>query len=339
MSLPHFTISSARIRLTLTYLVIIMTLTLGFSAVFYNQSIAEAEQNLQRQQQGLQDYLYFTSPETVAGIADAQLTNFRGSLLKRLAILNAGMLTLGTIVSYVLARRSLRPLEEALAAQSRFTSDAAHELRTPLTAIKTETEVALRGRKLDSTEARAVLRSNLEEANKLEILTNALLRLARSSEKIDKSNWQDYKLGDILDAARARLADKARQRHVSIKLPRTGAVVHGDPDQLIELFVPLVGNAVKYSPDKSPVVVKVRPGDGKVRVDVIDRGIGIAEVDLPHIFERFYRADPSRNKTRADGYGLGLPLAQAIAAAHGGKIIVKSKYGQGSTFTVELPVV
>lgn len=328
---------SARTRLALTYVAIIMVLTFGFSAVFYQQSITEARGNLVRQQQSLRDYLYFTNPQQVARIQDAQLKTFRRNLVKRLVVLHLGMLSLGVPLSYLLARRSLRPLEETLEAQSRFTSDAAHELRTPLTAMKLENELALRAKKLTSTEARDVMKSNLEEITKLQTLTDALLRLAKSEHVADSAYWQDYALQDILDTAIARLADKAKARKTIVHMPQTKAVVHGDPDQLIELFVPLIGNAIKYSPESSEVSVKVITKNDYVYVDVIDKGIGIAEIDLPHIFERFYRADQSRNKTKADGYGLGLSLAETIAVAHRGKISVTSTYGKGSTFRVELP--
>jgi two-component system sensor histidine kinase CiaH len=314
-----------------------MALTLAFSAVFYQQSISEAKGNLVRQQQGLRDYLYFTNPDQVAQIQDTQLKMFERNLLKRLAALNLGMLVLGAAVSYLLARRSLRPLEEMLEAQSRFTSDAAHELRTPLTAMKLENELALRSRPIKSTDAQEVFESNLEEITKLQLLTDALLRLARSGHNVDTSQWQDYKVHDILQAATERLKDKAKKRSSSIAVAKSTALVHGDPDQLVELFVPIIGNAIKYSPEKSEIKITTRLVDNKVVVAVSDKGIGISELDLPHIFERFYRADLSRNKTSADGFGLGLSLADSIVKAHNGKITVKSNYGKGSTFRVELP--
>lgn len=337
MSLPHITIKSARLRLGLTYLAIIMALSLGFSTVFYYQSVNEARGNLQRQQLQLKDFLYFTTPEGVQRIQDRQLGSFKSNLQKRLAALNLGMLALGSAVSYFLALRSMRPLAEAFEAQGRFTSDAAHELRTPLTAMKTETEVALRTRGLTVSDAKTTLKSNLEEIAKLETLTSALLRLSRSTGKVDTSHWQDYKLLDILRAAHDRLADKAATRGIKLNLPKSRAIVHGDPDQLTELFVTVFGNAIKYSHDGGEVAVRVKSRDKAVCVDVVDRGVGIAEVDLPHIFERFYRADTARSKAEAEGYGLGLSLADAIATAHGGEIKVKSTYGKGSTFSVILP--
>jgi len=320
-----------------TYLSIIMALTLGFSTVLYQQSISEAQSNLIRQQSGLKDFLFFTQPEDIARINNEQLTMFRRNLLNRLVVLNVGMLVLGGGVSYVLSRRSLRPLEQTLDAQSRFTSDAAHELRTPLTAMKAEIEVALMSKTISDGDAREVLYSNLEEIGKLDTLTAALLRLARSGDSVDKSHWQDYRLTDVLESASIRLKEESSKRKISISLPKTKALIHGDPDQLIELFVPLLSNALKYSLEGTKITVTSKKSDNKIKVNIADQGIGITAVDLPHIFERFYRADQSRNKSKVNGYGLGLSLADSIAKNHNGKITVTSEYGKGSIFVVELP--
>lgn len=337
MSLPQLTFKSARARLALTYLTIIMALTIGFSAVFYFQSIRAADTGLTKQLYELRDNLYFTTSDSLDRIHDAELRRFRDNLLAKLALFNAGMLAVAVAASYLLARRSLRPLEEALVAQSRFTSDAAHELRTPLTAMKTEIEVSLRDKKLNTAQAKEVLTSNLEEIAKLEMLTGGLLRLATNSEKVDRSNWQNYKLSEILQTAHDRLIEKAKARSITVQLPKTKAVICGDPDQLVELFVTLLANAIKYSHDKGKIQLKVRDGERKVAVEITDEGVGIAEVDLPHIFDRFYRADQSRTRSGVEGYGLGLSLAEAIATVHNGKVTVKSVYGKGSTFTVTLP--
>lgn len=337
MSLPVFTIKSARLRLSLTYLAIIMVLSLGFSGLFYYQSVDEARSNLQRQQLQLHEFLYFATAEGVQQIQDRQLSLFKNNLIKRLVVANIGMLAFGSGVSYLLARRSLRPLEEALAAQGRFTSDAAHELRTPLTVMKTELEVAKKSKSISTKEVKEIFASNLEEIAKLEQLTSALLRLASSSESVDKSHWRQYKLDDILSAAERRVSDRATKKNITISRKKTSYLVHGDPDQLVEMFVTLLANAVKYSDGSSGVSIEASHRGDSVIVSVVDHGIGIAEVDLPHIFERFYRADQSRNKVKADGYGLGLSLAKAIADVHGAEIKVKSEYGKGSTFTVELP--
>lgn len=337
MSFPHITLKSAKTRLTLTYLGIIMVLTIGFSAAFYYQSIIAADAGLSKQIAQLQENLFFTTDAGLDRIHNAELKRFQNDLLAKLVFFNIGMLVVGGGASYILAGRSLRPLEEALRTQSRFTSDAAHELRTPLTAMKIEAEVALRDKQLKTAEARSVIKSNLEEISKLELLTAALLRLARSSEHIDKSYWQSYHLADIFQTAYERLEDKAKKRTIKFQFPKSRLTVWGDPDQLVELFVTLFGNAIKYSHEGGKVKIVANQHDKFVRIDVVDKGIGISEIDLPHVFERFYRADQSRTHSSAEGYGLGLSLAEAIAVNHGGSISVNSTYGKGSTFSVYLP--
>jgi two-component system sensor histidine kinase CiaH len=337
MNIPYINFEPARTRLALTYLSIIMVLSLGFSYAFYQQSLSEARFGFSRQESQLRDYLYFTTPEGVEHIRNTQLAAFRVNLLKRLTALNLGMLAVGGALSYILAKRSLRPLEDTIAAQSRFTSDAAHELRTPLTAMKTEIEVAVRDKSLKMPEAKEILRSNLEEVNKLETLTAALLRLARSSQQIDETHWQTYKLHDILQEAVKRVQAKATAKKINLQLKPSQLTVHGDSDQLVELFVILLDNAIKYSPNKSKVILSTTQKDGTVKIKVQDEGIGINQLDLPHIFERFYRADQSRTHSSANGYGLGLSLAETIAQAHHGKITVNSTPGMGSIFSVQLP--
>lgn len=338
MSHAYQSVKKLTNRLTLTYLAIIMAMTMGFSSAFYVQSVHEATGNLQRQQQKLRDYLFFTTPEGTRSIIDAELSLFKKNLINRLAVLNLSMLVLGGAVSVFLAKRSLTPMKGALDSQGRFTSDAAHELRTPLTAMKTEIEVSLRDKKLNLNEAKQILSSNLEEISKLQTLTDSLLRLAKDGSNVDKSYWDTYRLADILNSARDRLQPKYTSRNITIDIPNTNLNVYGDSGQLVELFVTLLGNAIKYSHEGSTVkITSSKDSNKKLTVKVIDKGIGIAEVDLPHIFDRFYRADRSRTKSDAEGYGLGLSLAQAIVEAHDGRVSVESTYGKGSTFIVTLP--
>jgi two-component system sensor histidine kinase CiaH len=327
-----------RIRLALTYLAIIMILSVGFSAVFYRESTRAAGFGLTRQTKQLRNNLYFTSPGLLDRIYDDGLGRFRANVQHRLILLNIFMFVAGGAFSYYLAKRSLEPLEAALESQSRFTSDAAHELRTPLTAMKTETEIALRSKKLSAAEARTVLASNLEEVAKLQALTEALLRLARSGQISDRSTFQPVIITDVLKTAVERVRAMAEKRHITFALPPDAKLtLPGDRDQLIELFVVLFENAVTYSPVKTAVTVTAGKNDGSVAIAVKDKGVGIEPKDLPHIFERFYRADQSRTKATAEGYGLGLSVAQAIVKNHKGTIVAESKPGKGTTFTVTLP--
>lgn len=329
---------SHRNRLALTYLGIIMVLSIGFSAIMYHDSAREVGAGYRRQAVELRNNIYFAPPNAIERIRDEGIDHFRSGLFWRLVFLNLGMLVVGAALSIYLAEKSLEPLEEALAAQSRFTSDAAHELRTPLTAMKTEIEVALRTGKLSDIEAREILSSNLEEIVKLESLTAALLRLAKNTHSKDDSQTQDVVVTEVLSEAAKRVAGPLKEHSMTIDLPEPAVTsVKGDKDQLVELFVILLDNAIKYGTKKTSVTVTANKDDGQVLISVADKGIGIAEVDLPHIFERFYRADQSRTKTKITGYGLGLSVAQAIVDSHKGTISATSKLGEGTTFNVTLP--
>lgn len=338
--------SHTRTRLTLTYLGIIMVLSLGFSVIFYRESIRAAGGGFRRQASQYRNSVdIFTGPDRITifpdrldAIRDAEINRFRNDLIWRLIALNAVMLGAGVLLSVYLARRSLEPMEEAIEAQSRFTSDAAHELRTPLTAMKTEIEVAMRSKKLQPDEARQILTSNLEEIAKLETLTEALLRLAKNSHQPGTDTHKAVILFRVITTAAKRVRPQADARNISFELPvKSSLSVKADHDQLVELFVILLDNAVKYGTDKTSVTVSTSESGSEVHIAVSDKGVGISEKDLPHIFERFYRADQSRNKNKISGYGLGLSVAEAIVKGHNGSIAATSKLGEGTTFTVTLP--
>jgi signal transduction histidine kinase len=233
-----------------------------------------------------------------------------------------------------LARRTLRPIESALAAQTRFAGDASHELRTPLTAMKSELEVALRDPKLSAEEARGLLGSNLEEVGKLETLAAGLLRLARHEQT--PLELVPVDLSVVSERALSRVATAAARRQVKLTSHVLG-VVAGDAESLVELTVVLLDNAIKYSHIGDEV--ELRSADQGHTVDLIvrDHGAGIPAANLPHIFERFYRADSSRSKDTTPGYGLGLSIAAQIAQFHHATIDATSRFGAGSTFTVHLP--
>ncbi len=329
-------LNTPRHRLAITYLAIIMVLSLSFSVVFYHETSRAAGSGFRRQVVQLRDNLYFTRPGVLDRIRDDGIDRFNENIIVRLVLLNCFMLIAGGALSYYLAQKSLEPLEEAMARQGRFTSDAAHELRTPLTVMKAEVEVMLRSKKLDAKEARNVLQSNLEEIEKLETLTEALLRLSKGDTA--KKEHKEVVVTDIITAAAARVMPQAKEKGITFDLPpSTTERVMGDYDQLVELFVVLFDNAVKYGTEKMKVTVRALHNQEFVVVSVQDQGVGIHKKDLPHIFERFYRADTSRTKGGASGYGLGLSVADAIVKSHNGTIEAESKPGKGTTFTVTLP--
>ncbi len=326
-----------RNRLALTYLSIIMVLSIGFSFGFYHEASHAANASFERQTVQLRSNLYFTTPSRLDLIRQEGKERFNDEVIKRLVLLNLSMLVGGGLLSIYLAKKSLEPLEEALEKQSRFTADAAHELRTPLTAMKTETEIALRAKKLSVESAKETLTSNLEELDKLQSLTDSLLKLAKTNGE-KKTEFKDVKVTEVIKEAAAKVAPLAKNRQIDFELPPESKItVRGDYIQLKEVLVILLDNAVKYGQDGTTVTVSALKNDDSVVVKVTDQGIGISKKDLPHIFERFYRADQSRTKVRTEGYGLGLSVAEATVKTHGGSIKATSQLGQGTTFTVSLP--
>ena len=226
----------------------------------------------------------------------------------------------------------LERLDAAVKTLSQFAADASHELRTPLAVIRTTAELALRrGRPPESY--RESLQAVVAEAERMTQLVEDLLALARSDKAVSGMTLLPVELRDILQAVRTEMEGLADAHHIDVILtPGEGAaVVVGNRPALHRLFVLLLDNAIKYSYSGGVVRITLERLEGRVAVTIRDFGTGIREEDLPHIFERFYRADRARN---GGGHGLGLPLAETIVRAHNAAIEVKSMEGKGTSFQV-----
>ena len=318
----------ARNKLTTWYLLIIMAISLSFSVAIYlgvNRELSRFDA-LQRTRQQRTDQIYFvlrnsgvTVPPDPQQIDSETLEQARVRIISILGLINLAILIISGAGGYFLAGQTLEPISKMMEDQKDFVSNASHELRTPLTSLKTEIEVALRDKKMTATDATNLLKSNLDDVNKMQKLSNYLLELNR------------YGSGKEIPMEKVDLKDVAINAvgKMKIKTNLKSSVVNGNEDALIELVTILLDNAVKYGKGK-PVELKVK-SDGIL--EVTDHGIGITEEDLPHIFDRFYRSDKSRG---TDGYGLGLSIAKSIADLHRGKIEVESKPGRGTTFRVSI---
>jgi len=214
-------------------------------------------------------------------------------------------------------------------------SNASHELRTPLTSLRTEIEVALRDKELGVGSAKELLESNLEDVDSMQRLSNYLLELNRYENSDLKLEIKKVDLAEVAGRVIGQIEPIARKKGIKIVSKLQKTVVHGTEDSLTELSRILIENAIKYSGKSKNVEVKTKSGG---IFEVKDFGIGIPLADIPHIFERFYRAESSRSKEKIDGYGLGLSIAKSIVDKLGGKIKVVSQEGKGSTFIVQIPV-
>nr|VDG64051.1 sensor histidine kinase [Streptococcus thermophilus] len=218
----------------------------------------------------------------------------------------------------------------------RFVGDASHELRTPLTSVRGYTELYRAGA---TDDADMVLSKIDEESGRMKLLVEDLLALTRAEGS--RLNMRDV---DMLELV-CSVADSARAAFSGRNLAVTHEssdilLVSGDPDRLHQVLLNLISNAFKHAGEDVNVTVTVRDYLDRVYVDVADDGIGMSKEDAAHIFERFYRADTSRNRSKsAGGSGLGLAITKSIVEQHGGAITVVSEQGVGTKFTVSLPKV
>ena len=218
----------------------------------------------------------------------------------------------------------LAALEKSVGAQRRLVADASHELRTPLTAIRTNVDL-LREGKLPAGEAEHALRESSVELDALTRLVADLVELARGEER--KLRLEEVHLDDLVAATVERA--QARAPHVTFVTALSPTQVQADPVLLERAVTNLLDNAVKYSPEGAPIEVSVRGGE----VIVTDHGPGIADEDLPRVFDRFYRAATARSKP---GAGLGLAIVREAAEAHGGRATAESS-ATGARFRLVLP--
>ena len=228
-------------------------------------------------------------------------------------------------------------LEAAFQRITRFTADASHELRTPVAIVRTTAELAL-SKPRQSAEYVKALEGVLKESERASSLIEGLMELVRADAGAEGVASVALDLSDALREACAEiqvLADAAQLRLATDIPPEFPA--HGDAAALRRLFLILLDNAVKYTPPGGEIHVSLSRSEGAAAVEVRDTGVGIAAEDLPHIFERFYRAAQDRSRSTG-GAGLGLSIAKWIAARHGGQIAVESEPGRGAAFRVLLPL-
>lgn len=222
-------------------------------------------------------------------------------------------------------------------ARRRFLADVSHELRTPLTVIRGEAEIALRGSERGAAEYRQTLARVAEEAAHTAKLVDDLLFVARSEAGEARFSPRPVDFAEVVQRAVMAAHTLADARHVTIQEHLAVRVtVEGDPYRLRQLVLILLDNAVRYSDPHEEVTVTLAPVAAGVQLVVTDRGIGIAPDELDRVFERFYRGDGAAAR-HDGGSGLGLPMARAIARAHGGEVTLESRLREGTVARVVLP--
>jgi heavy metal sensor kinase len=234
----------------------------------------------------------------------------------------------------------LARLERSFVQQKEFLGNAAHELKTPLAVLKSTLQSLLQ-RPRTGEEYQRGLEHSLEDLQRLEQLLQWMLRLARTEQWAHGALRRDLQVIDVsatCEEAVERVRHLATERNMTIKLAKNGQVpLRADPEDLQLVWSNLLENAVRYSPEGGLVEMKVASANGgPAQVIVEDHGPGIPADELPHVFDRFFRGDRSRNRATG-GFGLGLAIAKALVEAYGGNIRAESTPGQGTRMTVELP--
>lgn len=233
----------------------------------------------------------------------------------------------------------LERLEDSFQKIRQFSGDASHELRTPLTIIRGEIEVAMRWGK-DIEEFKRVLASNMEEVDLMTRIIEDLLALSKSEEGRVPLQIKQFNLSDMIQHLywQTKVLGEENNIHIDLHLNVSEEVMlAGDELRLRRLFLNLISNAIKYNHPGGSVSISLALENGCALVQIQDTGIGIAEEDIPRIFERFFRVDKARNR-EVGGTGLGLAIVKSIVDAHGGDIRVHSSLGEGSRFIVSLPL-
>jgi signal transduction histidine kinase len=237
----------------------------------------------------------------------------------------------------------LNRLEESLNIQCQFVADASHELRTPLTSIQGYTKLLMRrGSNIDANLLGEALQTVSDESGRLIRLVSDLLQLARADAgQAIISQLEFIDLRDVVGSVEDTVVMVApEQIEVQVIMPQAAIMVNADADRLKQVFLNLANNAIKATQAGGKVTITVRSSGEQAIIRVIDTGIGIAPADQQRIFDRFYRVERSRTRSRlyGGGSGLGLAIAMTIIKAHGGTIDLESELNKGSTFTVKLPI-
>lgn len=331
---------SARAKLTLFYLVIIaaFSLLLTWGVRIYAEHEYLRSNTVQRGEvhrlviNGLD--VPGPRPEKLfATVQDDEASQVRAHLNQALIEINIAALTIGGVLSYWFASRTLKPLQDAHDAQTRFAADASHELRTPLANMQLENEIFLRQKHFSEAEARELIASNLEEVRRLEALSSNLLALTTyDGAELPRA---PVDVAALTQAAQKQLQNAADAKSMTIQIELEPATVLCHEASLTQLLAILLDNAVKYGPQNGAVQLRGTTRGSQYDLSVADNGPGIPPADLPHIFDRLYRGDKARSSA-VPGYGLGLALAKEIADANHAVITAANASDAGAVFTLSL---
>lgn len=242
------------------------------------------------------------------------------------------------IASYILSKKTLKPIIQSWKKQNQFVQDASHELRTPLAIIKTKQENLLENPEEKIIDKAEDISITLQEVDRLTKLIKELMELAKNDSKELKLNKEKFELDKEIEAIidLYKVVAKTDSKEFILNL-KYNDIINADLDKIKELLVILLDNSFKYTEKNDKIEVKTYKKDNKCILEVIDTGIGISKEAMEHVFERFYREEKSRTRSKG-GMGLGLSIAYNIVELHKGSIKFDKNVEKGTRVIVKLPI-
>ncbi len=326
---------------------------LAVNGHIYMVSVAEPMRQFHQSMEQFETALLISAPLALilASLAGFWMSNRALSPVDRIAR-EARLISIGNVarrlpvppardeiqILAVTLNEMLDRLDAAVKRIVQFTADASHELRAPLALIHAAAEYSVR-RERTPAELMTAMQKILRESARMACLVDDLLLLARADSGTDQIHLKPADLAELASHAAGQVEILAERKNIEVcsEIPAAGMVVNGDEQALSRLLLILLDNAVKYTNAGGRITFQLRAADTHVEILVSDTGVGIAAVDLSHIYDRFWRADAVRTRD-ASGSGLGLSIARWIVERHGGDIMVTSKIGKGSRVCVRLPL-
>jgi len=334
---------SARVKLTLFYLAALLAFSVSVTGTIRVLADREYSRSDDAQRSAVRrmfvhDFFGDSTappprPDSFYTVQNEERTLVSQHLNQELVLINVFALVLGGFLSYWFAGRTLKPIEEAHETQARFASDASHELRTPLTNMRLENEVFLRQKRFSEDEARSLIKSNLEEVQRLEQLSASLLDLTRYGKAA--LHLVVVPAAAVVAQAVEQVSKTPKAKQVQFEQKLTDESVLADHESLTQLLTIVLDNAVKYGPSAGKVAITGNRDGSDYVLTVTDEGSGIDQADLPFIFDRLYRGDKARS-SKTGGYGLGLALAREIAVANHATITASNGPKKGASFAIRL---
>ncbi len=346
----------ARIKLTIFYTLFVVIIVLFFSIAIYFSYLyylrssfedelfgveSEDEESLDSEENSEIALKYSVTPEEIRYSASRRLGNI-------ILIVDSVVIVISAFLGYSLSGITLRPIQRNQEAQKRFMSDTSHELRTPLSIMKTGLQVQIRNQECPA-ECKPVLKSNLEEVNRMSEIVENLLFISRIDSGNELFRSEEININQLLKSTIQNIQDYAREKKIDVVLVSPSliedkrenidkdAFVIGDTDKLKQAFFNILKNAVDYSGAGGRIELATFNYHRSVQIEIKDYGSGIPKEDLPYIFDRFYRSANAVTSSK-EGSGLGLAITKEIILKHKGEIKIESSYGNWTKVIVILPV-